>query len=70
MSTLIEPSSERIIWCHGQWQLLYDDIWKIIPWIEFVKGIPDYLNSENYIDANKWNLIVFDDLITEARCDQ
>ena len=54
----------------GQWQSLYDDIRKKIPWIEFVKSIPDYLNSENYIDTNKRNLLVFDDLMTEAKCDQ
>ena len=70
ISSLIQPSPERIIWCFGQWQSLYDDIRKKIPWIEFVKGIPDYLNSENYIDTNKRNLLVFDDLMTEAKCDQ
>ena len=46
ISTLIQPSPERIIWCFGQWQSLYDDIRKKIPWIEFVKGIPDYQISE------------------------
>ena len=70
ISSLIQPSPERIIWCFGQWQSLYDDIRKKIPWIEFVKGIPDYLNSENYIDTNKRNLLVFDYLMTEAKCDQ
>ena len=70
ISTQIQPSPERIIWCFGQRQSLYDDIWKKIPWIEFVKGIPDYQISENYIDTNKKNLLVFDDLMTEAKCDQ
>jgi hypothetical protein len=35
-----------------------------------VRGIPDYLNSQEYINTGKRNLIVFDDLMTEAKCDQ
>ena len=33
-------------------------------------GIPDYLNSSQYIDIGKRNLLVFDGLMTEAKCDQ
>ena len=70
LSSLIKPPPERILWCFGQWQPLYDDIQKRIPWIEFVHGIPDYLNSSQYIDVSKRNLLIFDDLMTEAKCDQ
>ena len=70
LSSLIQPSPERIIWCFGQWQPLYDNIRKRIPRIEFVNGIPDHLNDQHYIDVSKRNVLVFDDLMTEAKCDQ
>ena len=70
LSSLIQPTPERIIWCFGQWQPLYDTIRTKIPWIEFVSGIPDYLDDQHYINASKRNIIVFDDLMTEAQCDQ
>ena len=70
LSSLIQPTPERIIWCFGQWQPLYDTIRKKIPWIEFVSGIPDYLDDQHYINASERNILVFDDLMTEAKCDQ
>ena len=70
LSSLIQPSPEHIIWCYGQWQPLYDNIRKRIQRIEFVKGIPDHLNNQHYINVDKRNLLVFDDLMTEAKCDQ
>ena len=69
LSSLIQPPPERILWCFGQWQPLYDDVQKRIPWINFVHGIPDYLNSSQYIDVGKRNLI-FDNLMTKAKCDE
>ena len=70
LTSLIHPPPERILWCFGQWQPLYEDLQKRIPWIEFVHGIPDYLNSPQFINPGKRNLIIFDDLMTEAKCDQ
>jgi ABC-type glutathione transport system ATPase component len=67
---LVNPPPERIIWCYGPWQSLYDELQRRILWIEFVRGIPDYLNSQEYINTGKGNLIVFDDLMSEAKCDQ
>ena len=70
LSFLIQPSLECIIWCYGQWQPLYDNIRKRIPRIEFVNGIPDHLDDQHYIDVSKRNVLMFDDLMTEAKCDQ
>ena len=70
LTSLIHPPPERILWCFGQWQPLYEGLQKRIPWIEFVHGIPDYLNSPQFINPGKRNLIIFDDLMTEAKCDQ
>ena len=70
LSSLIQPSLERIIWCFGQWQPLYDTISKRIHRIEFVNDIPDHLNDQHYINVSKRNILVFDYLMTEAKCDQ
>ena len=37
---------------------------------QFIRGIPDYLDNAQFIDPSKRNLIIFDDLMTEAKCDQ
>ena len=70
LSSLVQPPPERILWCFGQWQPLYEDLQKRIPCIEFIRGIPDYLDNAQFIDPSKRNLIIFDDLMTEAKCDQ
>ena len=70
LSYLIEPTPERIIWCFGQWQPLYKELERRFPSIEFVNGIPEFINDPRYFDVGKKNLIVFDDLMTEAKCDQ
>ena len=51
LSPLIQPPPERILWCLGQWQPLYEELQKRIPYIEFVHGIPDHLHSPQYINA-------------------
>ena len=56
LTQLIQPPPERILWCFGQWQPLYEDLQKRILWIEFVHCIPDYL--------------IKDDLMAEVKCDQ
>ena len=70
LSSLVQPPPERILWCFGQWQPLYEDLQKRILCIEFIRGIPDYLDNAQFIDPSKRNLIIFDDLMTEAKCDQ
>jgi hypothetical protein len=70
LSSLIQPSPQRIIYCYGQWQPLYADLKISLPRIEFIKGIPDQLDDQDFIDGTERLLIVFDDLMTEAKCDQ
>ena len=38
--------------------------------IEFLPGIPAYLDNSQFIDPSERNLMIFDDLMTEAKCDQ
>ena len=70
LSSLVQPPPERILWCFGQWQPLYEDLQKRIPCIEFIRGIPNYLDNAQFMDTSKRNLIIFDDLMTETKCDQ
>ena len=70
LSLLVKPPRERILWCFGQWQPLYKDLQKRIPCIEILQGIPDYLDNSQFINPSKRNLIIFDALMTEAKCDQ
>ena len=53
LSSLVQPPSERILWCFGQWQPLYEDLQKRIPCIEFIRGIPDYLDNAQFMDPSK-----------------
>ena len=52
------------------WQSLYEDLQKRIPRIEFICCIPDYLNNYQFINPEKMVPKYFDDLMTEAKCDQ
>ena len=49
---------------------IYDELRKEMSNITFIRGIPDHLNYDAFIDAEKRHLIVFVDLMTEAKCDQ
>ena len=57
LSSLVQPPPERILWCFGQWQPLYEDLQKRIPCIEFIRGIPDYLDNAQFMDPSKRNLL-------------
>ena len=64
--TVIDQPPKRIIWCYSQWQLAFTQLLMMIPTIEFVKGIPESLENDSYLDVNMRNLIVIDDQIIEA----
>ena len=70
LSDAIRPPPQRILWCYGQWQPLYDDLRREIPGIEFINGIPAELGQPDFTDTGERNLIVFDDLMSDAMCDQ
>ena len=69
-TSLITPSPQRIIWCYGQWQPMYEEVRKWMSNIKFIRGIPHQLSEETFLDTDQRNLIVFDDLMSEAKCDQ
>ena len=66
----ISPAPQRIIWIYGQWQPLYVEMQRIIPGIEFVKGIPANIEDEQFLNPAIRNLIVIDDLMSETSNDK
>ena len=66
----ISPAPQRIIWIYGQWQPLYSEMQRIIPGIECVKGIPANIEDEQFLNPAIRNLIVIDDLMSEASNDK
>ena len=63
---MINLPPERIVWCYSQWQPAYMEMLVAISNNEFVKGIPESLENDSYLDVNIRNLIVFDDQMIEA----
>ena len=66
----ISPAPQRIIWIYAQWQPLYVEMQRIIKGIEFVKGIPANIEDEQFLNPAIRNLIVIDDLMSEASNDK
>jgi hypothetical protein len=62
----ISPPPQRIIWCYGQWQPSYFDMMRTMPGIEFNQGIPDDIDSADYLDVSQRNLIILDDLMAQC----
>ena len=66
----IKPPPQRIIWCYGQYQPLYDNVKKHLPGVEFVKGIPDFIEQDTHLDTYVRNCIILDDLMGDAKRDE
>ena len=54
----ISPAPQRIIWIYGQWQPLYAEMQRIIPGIEFVKGIPANIEDEQFLNPAIRNRLI------------
>ena len=66
----IKPRLQRIVWLYKRWQPLYEDILKsVVPRVEFVQGLPDNIESDDFIRPNMRNLVVIDDLATACSKD-
>ena len=59
---IIFPAPQRVLILFKRWQPLYDEIKKIIPYAEFIQGIPTDLVDDDFFDVAKNNLILMDDL--------
>lgn len=65
---LIYPPPQRIVWCYGEFQSLYDEIMKNNSKIEFIEGFPEELYNSFSPKVN--NLLILDDLMSELGNDK
>ena len=62
----IQPPPERVVWSYSHWQSAYTRLQQILPWIEFVRGIPVDMEQDWYFDPKVNNLFVIDDQMQES----
>ena len=55
---MVSPSIERVVWCYGEYQDIFDDQKNI----EFHEGIP----SEALFDGKSRTLLILDDLMSQV----
>ena len=66
----IQPPPERIIYIYKRWQPLYTTMQQsIYPSIEFVRGIPENIESDSYINSCERNVLILDDMMSIASND-
>lgn len=58
---MIEGAPEKMIWCYGIYQPVYDGMQRTIPNLTFSEGVPSAL--ELMISPTIGNLVVLDDLM-------
>ncbi|WAQ96109.1 hypothetical protein MAR_028799 [Mya arenaria] len=67
----IQPTVQRIIWLYKRWQPLYSIIREsVLPRVEFVQGIPTDLADDDFFDPRFNNLLILDDLFSDAGKDK
>ena len=54
----IHPAPDRIVWCYGEWQPLYNTM----PSVDFHEGVPDL----QMFDPSVKTVVVVDDLMAES----
>jgi hypothetical protein len=57
------PSPERVLYCYGIYQPLYDDMERIHSFITFHRGLPSEEDLEQLSSDTHCNLVVLDDLM-------
>ena len=52
--SMYHPTAQRIVWLYKRWQPLYDEIQRtVVPRVEFMKGIPFDLDSDDFFDSTQ-----------------
>lgn len=66
----IAPKPQRIIYLYNIWQPYYDELRaRISPQPEFLKGIPDNLDEDTFLNPRVRNLLCIDDLAASCKTD-
>lgn len=57
------PAPDKIFWCYGEYQPLFQEISNVVPEVEFLEGFP--IDLEQKIDGRSKCLLVIDDMMAE-----
>ena len=69
--TRIQPRIQRIVWLYKRWQPLYAIIKStVIPRVEFIQGIPQELDDDDYSNPTQNNLLILDDMMSTVGKDK
>ena len=63
LQVMIDPPSEDIKYFYSEYQDTFAEIKSLVPWIEFVEGVPDTIFDS--INPKTRNLYIFDDMMGE-----
>ncbi len=66
---LFDPPPEKILYCYGHWQHLFEDMRESVHNVHFHHGLPTQQDIERFADGNH-NAIVLDDLMAEIVKDE
>lgn len=67
----MQPCIQRIVWLYRRWQPLYALVQRTVtPRVQFFQGIPVDLDDDDFFDPTVNNLLVIDDLFSEAGKDK
>ncbi|WAR15804.1 hypothetical protein MAR_030398 [Mya arenaria] len=70
-NTKITPNVQRVVWLYKRWQPLYSIIKEtVLPRVEFIQGIPTDLEDDDFFNSRINNLLILDDLFSEAGRDK
>lgn len=61
---MIENYPQKIFWCYGEYQPVFEEMRSTINNIEFIEGLPSNMND--LLDPAVRNLIVIDDLMSDT----
>ena len=70
-NTRIQPQIQRIVWLYKRWQPMYTIIKStVMPKVEFIQGIPQELDDDDYFGPRQNNLLILDDMMSTAGKDK
>ena len=67
----LQPQIQRIVWLYKRWQPLYAIIKSTVtPKVEFIQGIPQELDDDDYFNPRQNNLLKLDDMMSTTGKDK
>ena len=61
-----DVKTEKVLYCYGIWQPLFNEMEKELPFLTFHDGIPSKSDIDEFSSQNHHKLIILDDLLDEV----